>query len=393
VTNPRRSTPRVTLASVATFLGFMALGGVAGAYAARTALFGLGELGLGGLQVAALVALGAALLPLLVLAHELGHVAGGKLAGFRAVLVVVGFARWQKEDGRWRMTLNRSTALMGGLAVWVPQGRNNTPPRLGRVILGGPLASLAGGAAGVALWLALPPLAPGDGFATVAAYVAVGVLGFGNLFLAAVSLAPTRAGGFHSDGARLLGLRRGGPALERETAIFLLSGASYAGARPRDWDTALVRKAVGEADGSLFHAVGVQLAFSHACDRGELDAAREHAHALLAVEEVFPPMVRPVVRLGLVPFFALRAGEGERARELVERSGDGLLIDRHLRHLAQAAAAWTAGDAARAAAELARAEAELPRAVDRGAAAVAADLLRELRALLAGAPAAEAVLA
>lgn len=386
MTNPKPARPRITPGKVAFVLGCALVGGVVGSLAARSRLFDTGHLELSGAEGAALFALGVLLLPLLVLWHELGHMAGGRLAGFRPVLLVVGFVRWQKGDRGWRMSANRSAALAGGLAACVPQGSHDLVRRTATLIAGGPLASLVGAGAGLGAWAALPPLSGDTPFAVVAGYTALAVFGFGNLFLAAVSLTPTRTAGFYSDGARLLRMARGGPELDREIAILLLTGTTVGGIRPREWDAALVRRAVGEADGSLFHVMGLQFAFAHAHDRGDLSTAGEHVAALLAAQDAFPPILRPSLRLGVTYFVARHGGAPARARALVDESQGGLLIDAYIRHLAVAAAAWAGGDHARAAAELERAEAELPRAVDRGGAAAAADRIAELRALLRDAP-------
>lgn len=393
MSNTKPARPRITLRNVAFFLACATVGGVIGALAARGKLIDVGHLDLSGAEGAALFALGVLLLPLLVLLHELGHVAGGRWAGFRPVLLVVGPVRWQKRDDGWHVSANRSAALAGGLAACVPQGSHDLVRRTALLIAGGPLASVAGAVVGLAAWTALPPLGADTPFVVVAGYTALAVFGFGNVFLAAVSLTPTRTSGFYSDGARLLRMARGGPELDREIAILLLSGTTVGGIRPREWDPALVRRAVGEADGSLFHVMGLQYAFAHAHDRGDVDAARAHVHAILAAQEAFPPILRSSLRLGTVYFIARHEGDAARARALVDESRGGLLLDAHIRHLAAAAAAWAGGDGTGAAAELDRAEAALPGAVDRGGAVAAADRIAELRALLRGAPVRDTALA
>lgn len=384
MSKPNRGSSRSALRRAATFLGSAAAGGVVGALIAHAGVSTSEHLALSGGQTLALVALALLLLPTAVLWHELGHMVGGKAVGFRPVLLVVGPVRWQKEEGRWRIRANRSVALMGGLAVCVPSDSLSLVRRTGTLIAAGPVASLVGAAAGVGLWAALPPLGAESSFA--AAYTALAVFGFANLLVAMLSLLPTRAGGFYSDGARLLRMARGGPELDREVSILLLTGATVAGVRPRDWDPDLVRRSVGEADDSLFHVTGLQLAFAHAQDRGAWDEARTWMHALVEAEEVMPPMLRPALRLSAAYFVAVHERDAARARELVESSKGGLVIDVHLRHVAHAAAAWASGDAATAAAELDRAEAALAGAIDRGAAAVSAERVAELRALLHRAP-------
>lgn len=383
---PKRASSKSPLRRAAVLVVSAVVGGVVGAFLAHTGVSAGERLALSTGETIALVALAILVLPLGVLWHELGHIFGGKAVGFRPALLVVGPIRWQEVGGRWRMSANRSTALMGGLAVCLPDDSVALVRRTGTVIAAGPAASLLGALVGVGVWAALPPLDAESSFAAAAAYTVLAAFGFANLLFAALSLIPMQAGGFYSDGARLLRMMRGGPELDREVAVLVITGATVSGVRPRDWDPDLVRRAVGEADGSLFHVSGLQLAFAHAQDRGADDEARALMHSILEAEEVMPPMLRPALRLGMVYFVAVRERDAVRARELLETSKGGLLFDVHARHVASAAVAWVSGDAATAAAELERAEAALPAAVDRGAAAVSAERVAELRGLLREAP-------
>lgn len=391
MSNTKRPAVRITRGQAALFCLFMVLGAAVGVLAAHWRILDPGHLALSGPELAGLVLVSMLVLPLVVLWHEIGHMAAGKLAGFEPMLLMVGPLRWQKRDGGWRVSASRRTAMAGGLAACIPVGSHALLRRTAAMVAGGPVASLLAGAAFVSLWAALPPLSAESSFAAVAAKTVLAVLGFGNLFAAAISLTPTRTAGFYSDGARLVRMWRGGPEMDREVALLLLTGSTLGGARPRDWDPELVRRAVGAADGTPFHVMGLQFAFSHAQDRGALDEAGAHVEALLEAQDGLPPLLRPALRLSAVYFVARHVGDAGRACALAEAGEGGLLIDQHIRHLARAAAAWARGDAAAAGAELDRAEAELPRAIDRGAAALAADRVAELRRLLSEAP--EAALA
>jgi hypothetical protein len=379
----KRKSPAEIAAAVAFFLLFAGGGAVVGWYAAHHGFLSTDHLELSRWETLGLGILGFVSLPILILWHELGHMAGGKLVGFRPVLLVVGPVRWQKHAGRWGTSANRHGALAGGLAACVPDDTHDLARRTAVLIAGGPLASLLGGVLAVLVFRALPAATPQTPLVVLAGYTLVAAFALWNFLLAAASLVPSKAGGMYSDGARLLRMLRGGPELDRELAILLLTGSSIGGVRPRDWEPDLVRRAVGPHDGSLFHAAGLQFAAAHAQDVGDPEEAHRWVEAMLEAVDAIPPLMRGAVRLAAVYHTVVMRGEVERGRELLREGEGGLLLDRHILALARAAVAGADGDAALARTELDRAEALLPRAIDRGSAMLAADRVAALRAMLA----------
>jgi hypothetical protein len=377
------SRPRQVLKGVGAFLLFMALGAVVGVASAHYGLFETAHLELTRGERLLVIPLLLVLFPLLILWHEIGHILGGRAVGFKPLLLIVGPFRWQKEEGRWKVSVNTRSAMAGGLAACVPTDQHDLARRTAALIAGGPLASFAGAVAGIGIWAALPDLTASSPLSLVGVYALLACFGFGNLLLGFTSIVPARTSGFYSDGARLLRIWRGGPELDREVALLVLTGMTIGGMRPRDWDPDLVRRGVGDADDSLFHVMGVQLALSHALDRGDAETSLELTEDLLRLQHVLAPLVQPALRLVASYVVARHGNDPRRARELLDRSGGGLLIDRHARHVSIAAVAWVEGNPELAARELDLAEAELPRAIDRGAAIAAADRIRDLRALLA----------
>ncbi|HEX2188091.1 MAG TPA: hypothetical protein VHG51_04300 [Longimicrobiaceae bacterium] len=326
------------------------------------------------------------LLPLVIAAHEAGHLLGGRLAGFRALLFVVGPLRVERHGDGFRAGWNRSAAIAGGLAVSVPEDTRDLRRRTALLVAGGPVTSLLAGAAALAMRapLGLDALPRDAGFAAYLASMALLLGGVTSLGIGAATLIPARTGGFYSDGARLLRLLRGGPDTGREVAILTLMALSMAGRRPREWDPALVAQAASLADGTPFDAVGRQLAHAGALDLGEVEEARRQLEAALELEEVLPPVARPGLLLQAAWFAAVHDGDAARARALFGRAGAGLMVPPHSRLLAEAAVLLAEGDAARAAGLLDRAEAQLDRALDRGGAAVDRERIRELRARAMG---------
>lgn len=135
--------------------------------------------------------------------HELGHVLFGRWQNFDFYGLTVGPFSWRPdENGNIRFAWNTSLNLAGGVAVMLPRGTEHLAGRFVWFAAGGPLSSL-----GLALLLyLLATVLPTGSFL---AFMAGGL----SLLSAVIFLAtilPFRAGGFASDGMRILTFWRGG---------------------------------------------------------------------------------------------------------------------------------------------------------------------------------------
>lgn len=369
---PRR-TPALKL--VLQMAGGMVVGAAFGAGIAFFAMDSLERLDLG---LAGTIAMAAAVVlafPLLVGVHELGHLMGGMAAGFRPLLFMVGPLRVEREGERFRAKLAFKGALFGGLAACAPTDTRDLRRRTLWLIAGGPLASLAGGV----LLLALRPLLDPPPVADTL-LLATGAI---SLLIWIASAIPMTAGGFYSDGARIIRLVRGGADVEREVACLALIGLTMGGARPREWSRELVAGAAAGEPDTLFGVAGRMYAHAHEMDAGRVEAARAHIRAALAAAEILPPQLRPGLLLQGALFAARVDRDAARARALLERGAGGLMLQVHTRPLVEAALAWAEGDRARAAERLDAAEAALAHASDPGNALMAADQIAGLRHELA----------
>ena len=164
------------------------------------------------------------------------------------------------------------------------------------MIIGGPLASLVLTVG--ALWLAVL-LATGPGVIplgrTLAQHLVIATAGV-SLLIFLVTAYPGSGGGFKTDGRRVFDLLRGDHRSDQEAAMMLLSVAGMAGMRPRDYDPALVARAVALGDGSLFDLYGRITVYFHAADRRDWPAAQEHLDRVVAGEEQVVPYVRDIAR-------------------------------------------------------------------------------------------------
>lgn len=307
-----------------------------------------------------------------IMAHEAGHLAAGALAGFRPLLLIAGPLRLEWTNGRTNVSFNRSLPLAGGLAICTPVGTRDLRRRTMVMAAGGPLASLLLGVQFLAFWTALAPLLRSGGIAADLANFLLLFGGIVSLAIGLVTLLPMRAGGFYSDGARIIRLMRNSEETEREVALMSLTGVALGGARPRDWDSELVRRAAGIRDGGAFEVSALQFAHLHALDSGDIDRARSYLEETLARVHQLPAASRGPLQLGAAVFFALYDEDAVRARSLYEAagSGEGLLRTPHQRLLADAAIRLAEGDVHGAAGAATAAQAMIERSTDRGSIAI-----------------------
>lgn len=307
-----------------------------------------------------------------VLAHEFGHLIGGRIGGMRPLMLFAGPLHFEfGADGRTRLKRSRVLQSFGGLAVCAPM------PGVGRgafalLVAGGPVASFV-----FAAVLLLPAFAIGGWlggvlFGTAAISALIGVL----------TLIPLRAGGFMSDGGQLLGLARDDGETRQRLALSALMAQSYVGVRPRDWDPGLVAAASAECSEPTLQMVGSLLQAGLAEDRGQLDDADAIWRGLaerLAREDTgaVAPAMRGALALGVATWLAHRRRDAAAARDWLDAAKGGF-NDPALQAFAEAATAWAAGDANTARDKLADARRLLPLLADRGGAVVLADCIDEL---------------
>jgi hypothetical protein len=346
-------------------------GGVIGYMAALSGIRLLPEHLTGG-QTAVVIALLPLMYMLAVAAHELGHVLGGRLGGFRALLFIVGPLRVERTAAGFRPGLNRNILLSGGLAAMTPVGLHDLRRRTIVMVGMGPVVSLMVGTQLLAVQHATSHLLLREGtvFAAQLASLALLELGAISLLIGLLTLVPARSGGFYSDGARMLRLMKKSDETEREVALIALTGMSMAGTRPREWDTVLVEQGAAIRDGGPFEVGGRQFAYAHALDRGDVVAARAHLEAALARIDQLPAGARSSLLLAAATFHALIDGDAETARDYLRQARPGMLSAVHQRRLAEAAIHLAEGDVASARSAARDAQRLAAGAMDRGGAAL-----------------------
>jgi hypothetical protein len=274
-----------------------------------------------------------ALVPLIILAmalHELGHVIGGLLAGFRFICLVAGPLRVIATAQGIRFGLNRNMDLAGGMATTLPMDGSNLQPRLMAAVGGGPLSSLLVGLAACGLAIRLLPDSPDLG--ALAAMAGLAALA---IFLATIS--PQQSGGALSDGAQLLALLRGGPQADLRHLSLEIHAASLRGVRPRDWPIAPLAQAFarsGQKDDDWAEA-GL-LAYYHALESNDTAAAGRFLEQLLDSYEGYSPGMRHSLALETAFYQARHCRDPIQGCAWLKRGRDGL-FGPHARLRAEAA--------------------------------------------------------
>jgi hypothetical protein len=274
-----------------------------------------------------------ALVPLIFVAmafHELGHVAGGLLAGFRFIALVAGPLRVIASAQGIRIGLNRNMDLAGGMAATLPVNGRNLRLRLMAAVGGGPGSSLLLALAAGGTAIRLLPRAPDLGALAAMA----GLAGLA-IFLATIS--PQQSGGALSDGAQLLALLRGGPQIELHYLSLEIQAASLRGVRPRDWFiTQLMQAFAHDQQKDDDWATAGLLVYYHALDSNDTAAAGRFLEQVLDGYEGYSPGMRHSLALAAAFYQAHHCQDPIRGRAWLERGRDGL-FGPHTRLRAEAA--------------------------------------------------------
>ena len=237
------------------------------------------------------------LLPLAVLAavysavliHELGHVLGGVLVGFRFNSLRV--SRLQ-VDRPFKLSLYRGkSAGAGGWASMFPTRSDHLAWRALVMIFAGPAANL--------LTVAVLLLFPFDG-PLLAWFFSL------SLMLGLINLLPFRSGAYHSDGSRILMLLMSRKRGERWVAMLKLSAELREGVMPEAMSPKYLAKAVALRDKSPDTVTAHVLAYSTAFHQHKDDEAAAMLEICLQYASYTSPLVRSSLMSDAAVFQARR---------------------------------------------------------------------------------------
>jgi hypothetical protein len=276
--------------------------------------------------------------------HEWGHVLGGQLSGFRFAMLVVGPLQVLRDSDRIVVGLNKNMSLVGGVASAVPTGNErDIQGAMLRLVAGGPVASL------VLAFLAGLPFLAAKLFSIPAPH---GLLA---LFLGATCAAsfliflgtaiPYHANHFHSDGARVLMLRKRGKEGERWCALAILAGAMMNSTRPRDLKPEYIQSALAMPDKTVDDLSAHILSYQWALDSGNLEEAQRYLNYAAEHLESYPQAFRPLVSIEVAYMEGAHKHNVEEAQKWLTMAGKSAFVEPPTRLRAEAALALALDDA------------------------------------------------
>jgi hypothetical protein len=144
--------------------------------------------------------------------HELGHIMTGLREGFKFHSIVAGpLGLKRDEHDRIVFYLEKDASLWGGLGATIPTNEHeDNYKKFGRILLGGPVASIIFGA----IWLPL---------GIIQDHLFFLLLGAIPMSMGIVSLIPMRNGAFYTDGGRWLRMHKNEKTKAVEVAIWNLT--------------------------------------------------------------------------------------------------------------------------------------------------------------------------
>lgn len=272
------------------------------------------------------------------LGHEVGHLAGGMLQGFRFELLVVGPLKIARDPTTDRVTIgfNRQLELAGGIAASSPRSGERLISRLQWMVLGGPLASALLALVGFVAWR-VEPVAPWSGFALFTAAIA--------LLTGIATMVPMQNGSFLSDGKRFLQLRGNDARAHRDAAILLRMVRDRTGVPLADEPASSITPMLEPVDGSMFELLARITAYAWLLERRAVAEARTHIERAAAVATGLPFNLEAAVALDIAFCRARFDGDADGARALMATHARALpLMPATERLRVEAAIAFAAGD-------------------------------------------------
>jgi len=315
---------------------------------------------------------------LVILIHELGHIIGGKLAGYSFFMLTVGPFMWVREQGQvlWRWNLSLNT--FGGLTLMAPTAEQSKSRGMALYILGGPIAGFCLFVFSAVSILLINLLQPGhiiwmhiSFFLMIVAIMA--------LLTTISSLLPLSTRGIATDGGQFRDLVRGGHRAERRQTMMTLSALSLNGSRPREWDPLLLNRLLELAEHQIdqISVAAHHYAFYYYLDGGRTDLACTELDKALELKEAYPSELRPGLWLEHA-YFQARYGNDPLGAEESMKKGSGGYVETHTRARAEAAVALAKGDIQGARNAIDLALSRIDRSMDKGGAKAEKEWIQEL---------------
>lgn len=251
---------------------------------------------------------------LVLLIHELGHVAGGLIGGNTFALLIVGPLRVEVEEEKLRWRFNKSLSAFGGLALTMPNSTENFKRRRALTVAAGPGASLLLAVICLgAVFLINPTVIQG------AFRFFLFCLGGLSFTIFAATIIPMQAGGFLSDGMQLVQIFSNNPSAKRYEALLQLMARIQQGLRPKDIgeEELAVMSSLGYDD--TFGLSALHYQYYKAIDSQDMEGAAKYIQLLAERIHIFPSPFQDSLWVEVAIYHSLITANLAEARPLADR--------------------------------------------------------------------------
>jgi hypothetical protein len=312
--------------------------------------------------------------------HEGGHALAGVWMNFDFRMYVVGPFLWDKEQSGWKFKWNKNVNTSGGLVICIPTGTHDVSKRFSIYAAGGPVASVLTALAAYGIYLFCLQLELVSTIGQIITYLWM-VIAFLSTAIFVITSIPLHAGGFSSDGARIIRFLRGGDTARFEVLLLKMIGSSMAGSRPAQLNMDELKEAQALAiklDAPMkvyIHYFFYQAAF----DRHEFDQAEIYLNEYIEQADSVPEGMRGNVWIEAAFFYAFVKKDLTKAVEYFNQYKLSALIPVAMVYATQAAIAIIKNELTEAVVLIDKALKEIPNMMDRGIAHVLNEKLQDMK--------------
>lgn len=332
-----------------------------------------------GVVVATLVVLLIPTFLLVIAIHEGGHAFAGTRVGFDFRTYVVGPFLWDKQPDGWKFMWNKNINTSGGLVICIPTGTHNLDKRFIIYAAGGPLASLALALVAGVVFVLLRGVEQSV-LVQIVTYL-FSMLAFLSAAIFLITSLPLQAGGFSSDGARVLRLLRGGDKARFEILMLKIVSGSMAGMRPALLDKTELEEAsqLGERLQSPMALYIAYYFYLSTLDRNQVEEAEQYLQLYINNADDVPEGFRGMVWLEAAFFYAVVRADLPKAEHYFQLYKPSALTALAVEYTTRAAMAKLKVEPSEFDTWISKAEQALPNMMDKGAMLVVQDKINLLQ--------------
>ena len=268
---------------------------------------------------------------LVILIHELGHLAGGLLMGDEFSFLSVGPFKVQKEDGQFHFQLLKSTSALG-LALTLPTKVEGYKKRRLVTIAGGPFASLV-------LALGSFSLAP------ILAPFFLNLLGGFSSFIFLMTAIPAKAGGMLTDGMQILMTLRNDAKGKQYGDFMHLFALDQKGMLPKDYPLSFMNPYEKEELEDIYDIGFAQKFYHKALDAGDLEKAKKYISQIEENYTLYPPVFHIELLAEVACYYSFHQPDPEKFQAIMAQTNGKLpKMSQLFANYFQAAIAHSKGD-------------------------------------------------